>query len=483
METQIQAELCARPEAEVRLSFKEKLAYGMGDGAYQLAFSTKFLNMYLTDVLGLALEQVTRLMLVIRIWDGINDPLWGWIVDNSKPGRHGKFRKYMLYVPLPLALVTLVMFTRVPGLAQWQYLVWAYVTYIAAEILVTAVSVPYGSLIGVISPNANDRTSLSLFRNIGAGMGLMPPAVFLPMLVFSKTDAGVSYLDEKKHLTCIAVLGALGVLMALFSFSNTKERLPSATSQQKLDIRKTIWGLLRNRPFIVISICAMLLIGTQIFLETMNGYLFKDYFAAPKKSSLLPIAQYSSMVLVIPFFTKLVARFGKRELCAAGTLVSALAFGALFLARTDDPMVYLVYSFFGGIGLSIFTTASWAMVADAIDFQELLSGQREDAMAFAVCSFSRKLGHTAAGAGSNVLLGLIGYVVREGKEPVAQTAEVARGMYSVATLVPAIGFALMFVLLILLYPLGKAKVAELQVTLKAKRENAAELSGADSVCI
>jgi len=458
------------PPPEIRLSFKEKLAYGMGDGAYQLAFSTKFLNMYLTDVLGLALKQVTRLMLFIRIWDGINDPIWGWIVDNSKPGKHGKFRKYMLYVPLPLALVTVVMFTHVPGLAGWQYLLWAYVTYIIAELLVTAVSVPYGAMIGVISPNAEDRTGLSMFRNIGAGMGLLPPAVILPMLVSGQTAEGVNYLDEKKHLVSIAVMGALGVLMALFCFKNTKERLPSATSQQKLDIRKTVKGFIRNRPFIVISACSMLLIGTQIYIDTMNGYLFKDYFGDLGKYSLLPIAQYSSTVLIIPFFTKLAARFGKRELCAAGTLISALAYGALYLARVDDPMIYLAYSFFGGIGLSIFTTSSWAMVADAIDYQELLSGQREDGMAFAVCSFARKLGHTAAGAGTNVLLGLIGYVVREGKEPVAQTPPVAGGMYTVATLVPAITFALMFVLLGFLYPLGKAKVAELQATLKAKRE-------------
>ena len=474
MEPEIQAKTEQEGQEKIRLSFKEKLAYGMGDGAYQMTFSTNYLNMYFTDVIGLALGQVTRLMLLARLWDGINDPIWGWIVDNSKPGKRGKFRKYMLYIPLPLAIVTVLMFTPVPGLVQWQYLLWAYITYIVGGMLTTVVSIPYGSLIGVISPNAEDRTSLSMFRNIGAGMGLMPPAVILPMLVFSKTAGGVNYLDEKKHLAAIAVMGALGVLMALFCFKNTKERLPSATVQQKLDIRKTLAGLVRNRPFIVISLCHMLLIGTQIYLNTMNGYLFKDYFADPAKYSLLPIAQYSSTVLIIPVFGKLVARFGKRELCAAGTLISALAFGALFLARTGSPMVYLAYSFFGGIGLSIFTTSSWAMVADAIDFQELLSGQREDGMAYAVCSFARKMGHTAAGAGTNALLGLIGYAVREGSEPVAQTAQVAGGMYSIATLIPAFTFAMMCVLLVLLYPLGKAKVAELQETLKAKREIVAE---------
>ena len=474
MTTQIQEKPGAEPREEIRLSFREKLGYGLGDGAYQLAFSTKFLNMYLTDVLGLALKQVTRLMLFIRIWDGINDPIWGWIVDNSKPGKHGKFRRYLPYAA-PLAVVTVIMFTRVPGLSQWQYLLWIYVTYLIAEALVTVVSVPYGSMIGVISPNAADRTSLSMFRNIGAGAGLAPPAVLLPMLVFSKTADGVAYLDEKKHLASIAVLGVLGVGLALFCFFNTKERLPSATTQQKLDIRKTVRGFVRNRPFIVISLCSMLLIGTQIFLETINGYLFKDYFQDPGKASLLPIAQYASTVLIIPFFTKLVARFGKRELCAAGTLISALAFGALYFAQTRDPMTYLVYSFFGGIGLSIFTTSSWAMVADAIDFQELLSGQREDGIAYSVCSFARKLGHTAAGAGTNVLLGLIGYAVREGNQPVAQTAQVASGMYTVATLVPTITFALLFALFVFLYPLGKAKVAELQETLKARREK--ELEG------
>lgn len=476
METQIQNGIPAQINPTgVRLSFKEKLAYGMGDGAYQLAFSTAFLNMYLTDVLGLALKQVRNLMLFIRIWDGINDPLWGWIVDNSKPGKHGKYRKYLLYIPLPLAAVTMLMFTRVPGLSQGQYLLWAYVTYIIAEMLVTAVSVPYGSMIGVISPNAADRTGLSMFRNIGAGLGLMPPAVILPMLVYSKSASGVDYLDEKKHLLCIAVMGILGVLMALFCFHNTKERLPCATKQQKLDIRKTVRGFAHNRPFIVISLCSMLLIGTQIYLQTMNSYLFKDYFAAPGKSALLPVAQYASTVLIIPFFTKLAQRFGKKELCTAGTFISSVAFLALYLARTQSSLVYLIYSFFGGIGLSIFTTASWAMVADTIDQQELLSGQREDGMAYAVCSFARKMGHTAAGAGCNVLLEMIGYVVREGsKEPVAQTARVASGMYTAATLIPAISFTAIFVLVAFVYPFSKRRVANLQDEIQAKRAYTAE---------
>ncbi|MCL2495313.1 MAG: glycoside-pentoside-hexuronide (GPH):cation symporter [Oscillospiraceae bacterium] len=467
MEDQIQTK---EPRGEIKLSFKEKLAYGMGDGSYQLTFSTNYLNMYLTDVLGLALAQVTRLMLLIRIWDGINDPIWGWIVDNSKPGKHGKFRKYLLYAPLPMALTTVLMFTRVPGLTQGQYLFWAYATYLICEALVTVVSVPYGSLIGVISPNAADRTSLSMFRNIGAGMGLMPPAVILPMLVFSKSAEGVNYLDERKHLAAIAALGAIGVLMGLFCFLNTKERLPSAQVQQKLDIKKTARALVRNRPFIVISACSMLLIGTQIYMTTINGYLFKDYFQDPGKLSLYPIAQYASTVLIIPFFTKLVARFGKREIVSAGVLVSALACGALLLIRTADPMVYLALSFFGGVGLSVFTTASWAMVADAIDFQELLSGQREDGIAYSVCSFARKLGHTAAGAGTNVLLAAIGYVVSEANVVVAQTPQVASGMYTIATLVPTVTFTALFLLFVFLYPLGKDKVAELQETIRVRRE-------------
>jgi len=470
METQLQAEPRAELKEELRLTFWEKLGYGLGDGAYQLAFCTTYLNMFLTDVLGLALSQITFLMFTVRIWDGINDPLWGWIVDNSKPGKHGKFRKYLLYIPLPMAICSVLMFVKVPGLAQWQYLVWAYVTYLLAEALCTAVSIPYGSMIGVISPNADDRTSLSMFRNIGAGAGLMVPTVILPMIVFSQTADGVDYLDEKKHLICIAVMGILGTLMALFSFLNTKERLPSATSQQKLDIGKTVTAIIRNRPFIIISLGAMLLIGTQMYLQTINGYLFKDYFANTKIFSFFAIAQYAPTVLIIPFFTKLAARFGKKELCAAGTLISAIAFGALYLVHTQDPITYLVFVFFGGIGLSIFTTASWALVADAIDFQELLSGQREDGIAYAVHSFARKLGHTAASAGLNMLLGVIGYIVREGKDPVAQTPEVANGMYTVATLIPALSFALMFLLLTFLYPLGKEKVAELNDKLKARRE-------------
>lgn len=468
MEKTAYAETQSSAPEEFRLTFKEKLAYGLGDGAYQLSFSTKFLNMLLTDILGISLKQASILMLLIRIWDGINDPLWGWIVDNSKPGKHGKFRKYLLYIPLPLAMTSVLMYSSyLPNLSQAQKLLWIYITYIIAELFVTMVSVPYGSMIGVISPNLQDKTSLSVFRNIGAGVGLMPPNVILPLIVFKDDES----LDPDRLLISIAIMGVLGVLMAWFSFANTKERLPSAAKQQKLDISKTLRGFVRNRAFIVISICAMLLIGTQIYLQTINVYLFKDYFLDPKKSSLLTIVQYASTVLIIPFFSKLAARFGKKELCVGGTLISTLSFAILYFIKTESISTYLVYSFFGGIGLSVFSTASWAMIADTIDQQELLSGQREDGMAFAVCSFARKMGHTAAGSGVNVLLDKIGYEVQDyRKEAVRQSAEVSKSMYSISTLVPTIGFALLFILLSFAYPLSKKKVAELQTKTQERRE-------------
>jgi len=336
----------------------------------------------------------------------------------------------------------------------------------------TVVNIPYSSLIGVISPRADERASLSLFRNIGAGVGLAPGAVILPLLVFDKVDE-VKFLNGDKLLLCVIVLGLLSLPLALFTFKNVTERL-SAPAQQKIDVKKSFAGFAKNKPFIILSFAALLMIGSQMYLQTINQYVFKDYFLEPEKFTFYSVAQYAPMLALMPIFNKLVARFGKKEICAAGALFAAISFAVLYIIHTDNMWMYLVLSFLGGVGMNFFVLAMWALVTDVIDYQEIITGQREDGLTYATFSFARKMGHTAAASGSMALLGVIGYVVSDGSQHITQTREVANGMYVVATLVPAIAFGLIFILLGLLYPLGKERVAELQAKLQAKRELSTE---------
>ncbi|MDR1465793.1 MAG: glycoside-pentoside-hexuronide (GPH):cation symporter [Oscillospiraceae bacterium] len=448
-----------------RITLRDKIGYAFGDMGGQLGFALvgAFLSMFYTDVLGLSLQQIFVLMLVARIWDAVNDPLWGRIIDRRPAGVRGKFRPYLLWVPIPMAVATVLMFTYFPGLPVGLRLPYAYVTYIAFGMLYTGVNIPYGSLASVITAREDERTSLSVFRSVGAGLGGLPAMILLPTFVFSSGAGGGKQLDSGKLLLAVLVMAVCSVGIYFASYRLTRERVIYGENAAKPQLRKTLQALLRSRPFLSLSLASMLLIAVTMYTQTVNFYLFKDYFRAPQLFSLYSVFTYIPMALLLPVLGPLTRKFGKKELCAAGLLGSALAYAAAFLIHTQQPWVYLVFSFLCGTGLTFFTMEVWALVTDVIDYQERRSGQREEGTVYAFYSFVRKIGQTAAGSGGAWALGLIGYQVANAVEGAAQpqTRAVAQGMYTIATTVPAAACLAMSLLLALAYPLGKAKLREL----------------------
>jgi GPH family glycoside/pentoside/hexuronide:cation symporter len=211
----------------------------------------------------------------------------------------------------------------------------------------------------------------------------------------------------------------------------------------------------------------MLLIASQLYTQTTLNYLYKDYFRQPSLYSLVTICTYAPMVLLLPFLGGLVRRFGKKGVCAGGMLLSCAANLLLWLARTQNPYVFMALCFLSGLGQTFFVMEVWAMATDVIDYQEYLSGRRAEGTCYAFFNFTRKLGHTAAGGAGSMMLGAIGYDVKN--TLTAQPPRVVRGMYTVATLVPAAAYLLMFLLLGLLYPLGQEQVTETQQSLARLR--------------
>ena len=446
------------------ITMKDTVGYALGDAGGQLTFGLVgvFLTMFYTDVLGITPAQIAVLMFAARLWDAINDPMWGAAVDRLKPSRHGRFRQWVWRGSFPLAASAVLMFMN-PGFGNAGNLVWAYITYIAYGMSYTVVNISYGSLASVISPLERDRSSLSVARSAGAGFGALPGAVLLPLFVFSTNAEGMKELDSGKLLTAVAILAGLSLIVFFAFFRMTKERV-APEAEQKPELRKTFRALLRNRPFIMLCVASMLLIGVQMYVSPLNSYLFKDYFRQPNMITLYSVFTYAPMALLLPFLGKLAGRFGKKELCAAGLAFGSLAFAAAYFIHTANVYVYLGFCFLSGIGLTFLIMEVWALVTDVIDYQGLLSGQREEGTAYALFSFTRKLGQTAAGSGSAAVLGFIGY---DGKLAV-QSARAISGMYTAATLVPAIAMGIMFLVLTFGYPLNKARLRDMHAQMEAK---------------
>lgn len=455
----------------------DKIGYALGDMGGLLTFSlvSSFLTMFYTDILHFTSMTITILMLVARIWDAFNDPMWGAFIDSRKPTRFGRFRPYILGASIPLAISAFLMFFKVPGLSNTGYLIFAYVTYIFYGMMYTGVNIPYGSLASVITSDEIERSSLSMWRSVGAGIGGLPAQILMPLFVYSTVvmvdGSTAKVLDSNKLSIAVGCLSVFTVIVFFTHFKLTKERITILPNQQqsKYSFMRSIKMLVKNKPFIVLCVISMLLICFQMYTQTIYNYLFKNFYEKPELYGIVTVCTYLPMALFLPFMGKLVRRFGKKEICAAGiglsVIVNVLMYVIGFTSLSSNPYLFLVLVFFSGAGQTFLVMEVWALVMDVIDYHELLSGRREEGTSYSVYSFVRKLGQTAAGAGVPAILGIIGY---DG-EMVVQSPKVLDKLYTSSTIVPAAILLVMFVLLAFCYKLSKKELEKLHEKLRSSR--------------
>ena len=463
-----------------KIGIKEGMGYMLGDAGnlFVLTYVSSFLKVFYTDVLKIDTEKVANLFLFTRLWDAINDPMWGAIVAKRKPGKDGKFRPYLKFIAIPLALSQLICFFDIGRFTQSQalMLVFAYITYIAFGMLYTGMNVPFGSLASVITDDPDGRTLLSTFRTIGGGIGGAAPLLIAPFLIYSKVDDGAggtfNVANSNGMFMFAVAMAALAIIFYLSCYATTKERVPSE-AEPHVDMKKTYLGMLKSKPFIILALTGILISG-QLQFASLNQYLYKNYFCNTNLSVLGTIAQYLPMAIMIPFVPKLVKKFGKKELSAFGAFFSAAAAILTYILKPaqDKPMIFIALLFVIGFGYSFVSITNWAVVADVIDFQEYKTGIKSESAIYAVYTFCRKLGQTAADYGGLMLLGKIGYNAQT-MANAGFVAGVSEGILKVCTAIPAITYTLIF-LLYCVYPLTKKKLEPVYAYIREKNQAASE---------
>jgi GPH family glycoside/pentoside/hexuronide:cation symporter len=469
------------------IKLKDKIGYALGDAGGLLTFSLigAFQNKFYTDALGLDPKKIVVLILIARVWDAINDPLWGAFIQSRKPNPKGQFRPWILGFSIPLAISAALMFLKVPNLSEMQYLIYAYITYIMYGMMYTAVNIPYGSLASVVTSDELERSSLSMWRSIGAGVGGLPGTILLPMIVYTVTGkyangTNIQALDEKKLFWCVLVLSFVSVFVYALHYKLTKERVApqKKVRDENYSAASTIKALLKNRAFVTLSLASMLLIAFQFYYQSTYTYLFTDYFGKPGFYAFVTICTYGPMAIFIPVMNKLIRKFGKKELCAVGMAFAAVVNIILFALRgtpaAHNPVVFLAFTFFSGLGQTFLVLEVWALVMDTIDLHEVRTGKREEGMAYAFFSFTRKLGQTLAGVGLNALLAFIKYDGELSKQGIALSEDVLSKLYDISTIVPAVMLTVMALLLFFGYNLSKKNLEKMHRDLEAERSEAAD---------
>ena len=461
------------------IRLRERIGYGFGDMASSMFWKLfgAYLMIFYTDVFGLPAAMVGTMFLVTRIWDSVFDPIVGVVADRTS-SRWGKFRPYILFLAVPFGVVGALTFYT-PPFGDTGKLVYAYVTYSLMMMVYSAINVPYASLLGVMSPNPNERNTLSTFRMMFAYIGsFIALLLFMPMAnAFSGHSDSVE-AQQTGWFMAAAVIAAACVLLVVGCFSWTKERV-KPINDKKTSLKTDIRDLLHNHPWWVLFVAG---VGALVFNSIRDGaavYYFKYYIVEENFETVsffgvsfvlsglfLALGQMANIVGVV-LAAPVSNRFGKKRTFAFSMLMTAVLSIVFYWFDKDDIVLIFVFqcviSMFAG---SIFPLL-WSMYADCADYSELNTGNRATGLIFSASSMSQKFGWAIGTALTGWLLSYFGFEANA-----VQSAETIDGIKMFLSWLPAAA-SVVSVIFILCYPLGEQKVAKIieQLNIKRKQTN------------
>ncbi len=463
------------------LKLKDYAGYALIDTAGCLIFSlvTTLLQKYYTDILHLSPLFIMLMFIGARIWDAINDPIMGRIADTVKPSKYGRYRPWVLYTAVPLAVSGVLMFLKTPAMGEpgsvTATCIYATLTYVLFGMIYTMLQIPYGSLASVVTTDDRERNKLSVWRSIGAALGSIPVLIIASFAYSKRLDANgqpilgengraITDMQYRPVLVGVIIMAAVSALLLILAFTMNRERVRTKPQpKEKGATKRAIALLFRNRAFVAISLVSMLLLSGQMFTQSFYTYLFDDYFHANWMNLATQACTYSPMLIFMFFLPKMARKIGKKEVTAVGLTLAAAANLLLFFLRGMEPgalmWIFLALNFVSGCGLTTLVMQLWAMVTDSTDDIEVKTGSRDTGTAYSVFNFFRKLGQVLSAICVNGALLGMNYRYEKGA---VQTPENLRTMYDLATLIPAVLFGIMAVLLFAVYPLTRKRVAELQ---------------------
>lgn len=455
---------------------KDKIGYMFGDWGndFMFIFASSFLMIFYTKVMGIHPGVVGTLFLIARIIDAFADVTVGIVVDRAKNHPNGKYRVIMMRMAAPTVIFSFLMYqTWFVDSSMSVKIIYMYVTYIIWGILYSCVNIPYGSMASVISSKPEDRTQLSTFRTVGATCAMLIIGVLGPMIIYVKDENGNQIIrggEGSNIFMWVSLVFAIASFLCYYAcYAMTTERVkkdPEEEAHEDRSITKMLLGAFQSRSMAGIIGAAIALLMAMLFLQQMSNYLYADYFS--NKAMLITVNLICSVMtfIIAPFAGPLAKHVGHKVMGAVGSLIGSGCMFVAYIIKTDNVYVFSALYIGSFIGIGLFNIVIWAMITEVIDDIEVKTGMREDATCYSVYSFARKLGQAFAGWFSGAALGWIHYKV--GAE-VVQSKETLEGLYMYVTLLPAIFFGVMALLIIFIYPLGKKRVQENTLALKEKR--------------
>ena len=515
-----------------KFGIRDKLAYAAGDLGCNMSFGLKgtvqtFWLVYMMMETGL----FSILLLIVQAWDAINDPLIGSLIDNDKRKyKMGKYKTYIFIGALGLLIGGAAVFLPFPGAEDVPKAIMFIIGYIIWDAAYTMANVPYGTMLNIVTTDDQERASLSVFRSIGGAIGNVLPGIILPMLIWQKVkyDGTTDFLEkieipegaesafapENFHTNPVTgeaykagdavlspltggelevllgnrvffaalIMGIIGFVFFMLMIRNITIRGDEYAQLNNdetanVNLIKSFGTFMKNRPAVGCTVAAMgMFLGMQS-ASTANTIMFATHFGKASLSGLVMMVGFAPMFIFMPFATKLVKKYGKKEVAAIGSIASLVGGAILMLfplcPRNLQLVVYMVGLVFFGLGLGFYNCVSWAMMGDAIDYQEWKFGKREESVVYALHSFFRKLAQGVGPAAVIAIMGtsLIGYdsalgTIGQSAETAANLCWLVAGLYLFSAICQFVGVAV-------IYNIDKKTLATMKADLEAR--HAAEI--------
>ena len=432
----------------------DKLSYAAGDFGCNMSFALKgTLTTYWTQFMGVNQMGMAGLLLLVQIWDAINDPVIGSMVDADR--RHYKRNKFLAYInvgAIGLTVAGACCFLPFPGMPELVKTILFVAGYVIWDAFYTVANVPYGSMMSLITDDPVQRSQLSTFRSAGSMIANLVTGSLLPVLIY---DASNTLLGERVFWIAL-IMGGIGLLFFQFMIRTTVIRVDTEVKtgeeMPKFNVVKAMGAFIRNRAAVGASLAGMSGFIGMYGAQTAVTVMFQSYFKNARISGVVGMLSMFGVFIFMPFATTITKKIGKKEGCTIGAVVACLAYVLMFaLPITPDGKgmaLYVLCQVIAMIGNGYSSCVTWALIADAIDYEEWKLGTRNEGTTYALYSFFRKVAQGLGPSLGLVAATAVGYNATLGPDQPVQIATNLRylvpGMYLVGTVLGLIAYGLIY---------------------------------------
>ena len=426
------------------LTKKHWIGYALGDmgGCMTFALMGSMVTRYYTNVLHVDTVVLAILLAVWNIWDAVNDPLMGALMDKmfaKHPSVKGKSRPWLLRAT-PMLAITSSIFWTVPTFFEGTAMICVlFICKILYEGCYTMFNIPMGSLLSAMADTDEERASLSSARGFGGTLGNMLPMILFPILLQTFGDSNAT-----GYAVGATVCALIGAVMCFLHYLWTEERnIVETNPEDAQNIKLTdILGVFRkNRAFLALCIHGICVCTNQYVGQTLGTYMYADVLGNIGMMSLQSLISMPLMFVTLIVAPKAAKKFGLERMIRVCLLIGCLSSVTLFAMHmlfTVPALVHMIWISLSSAFSSVSIYMQWGLVGEAIDYNEYLTGKRTEGSIYGTFNLSRRIGQTIGNSAAVLMLGWIGYDTVVAAAGGVQTAGVITGIKVLCVLLPAI---------------------------------------------